>query len=299
MNDELKRLAAVAIAESPPPTTDWHEAALTVCRALLAAAPAMQEGGGLPPKIAAIVANLHTQDNRATAQPLFAVQQKRVIGGFTEDYATAHAWVDWDGECLPEESARYDAMRASGEPLPDGVRRVGFIELWEFVTGCMTEQGCKDFIACNGHNLKEPRIYAYSGYRNAEFIAVREWLMSLPAAPGAASPPILGDKNQSNLGHFASAVDQDVQAPPQGDRARFERWYDAQADGRLEPWDVWQAAQRDAIQQGHACVYALDYGGNLYRRYSEPQCKAVQPSLPGGSNDTGDRGRREAGENKT
>ena len=32
-----------------------------------------------------------------------------------------------------------------------------------------------------GHNLKEPRIYAYGSYRNAEFIALRKWLMSLRA----------------------------------------------------------------------------------------------------------------------
>jgi hypothetical protein len=133
----------------------------------------------VPPKIAAIIERLHTQDNRITSHPLFAVQQKRVIYGLDENYATEHRWVDYDGECSPEDANLYDAMRENDEPLPDGARRLGLIEKWEFVTGCMTEQGCKDFIACNGHNLNEPRIYAYSGYRNAEFIALREWLMSL------------------------------------------------------------------------------------------------------------------------
>jgi len=30
------------------------------------------------------------------------------------------------------------------------------------------------------------------------------------------------------------------------ERLRFERWYDAQPEGRLNPWDVWQAGAQDA-----------------------------------------------------
>lgn len=141
----------------------------------------------LPPKIAAIIERLHTQDNRITAHPLFAVRQKRVIGGLDADYADAFQWVDHDGEVPASEAENLAALAAAGEPLPNGARRVGYIEKWEFVTSCLTEQGCKDFIACNGHNLNEPEIYAYSGYRNAEFIALREWLMSL-RADGVKTP---------------------------------------------------------------------------------------------------------------
>lgn len=143
----------------------------------------------VPPKIAAIIEHLHTQDNRITSKPLFAVQQKRTVAGLDEDYADKFAWICDGSEVDSEESARLDSLREADEPIPDDCRRVGYVEKWEFVTGCLTEQGCKDFIACNGHNLNEPRIYAYSGYRNAEFIAVREWLMSLRdsgAAPSVA-----------------------------------------------------------------------------------------------------------------
>lgn len=63
------------------------------------------------------------------------------------------------------------------------------------------------------------------------------------------------------------------------ERARFERWYEAQKDGQLTPWQVWQAARSDAIAQGHACKWALDYGGNLYRRYKESQCLAPRPPI--------------------
>jgi hypothetical protein len=134
----------------------------------------------VPPKIAAIIELLHTQDNRITSHPLFAVQQKRQVAGLEDGYEESHEWINEDCEAIrdAEEIANLEAAYREGAETP-GARRIGVAWHWEFVTGCMTEQGCKDFLACNGHNLNEPRIYAYSGYRNAEFIAVREWLMSL------------------------------------------------------------------------------------------------------------------------
>jgi AcrR family transcriptional regulator len=38
-------------------------------------------------------------------------------------------------------------------------------------------------------------------------------------------------------------------APPRNERERFERWYDAQQDGRIQPWDVWQAAVKEALHE--------------------------------------------------
>lgn len=135
-------------------------------QAALAAAP---QQGPIPADIAKIIANLHTQDNRITDNPLFAVQQKRRVYGLDPDYRDGFEYVDYDGDrCEKSESAR----------------KVGFKDHWEFVTGCLTEQGCKDFIRINGHNLHEPRIYAYGSYRNAEFVALRKWLMSLLPPPG-------------------------------------------------------------------------------------------------------------------
>ena len=32
-------------------------------------------------------------------------------------------------------------------------------------------------------------------------------------------------------------------------REAFEAWYDLQPDGRIQPWDVWQAAQADAFER--------------------------------------------------
>ena len=60
------------------------------------------------------------------------------------------------------------------------------------------------------------------------------------------------------------------------ERACFERWYEAQKDGKLMPWDVWQAARADAVADGHACIFAIDNGGALYRRHKAPQCVSVE-----------------------
>lgn len=65
-----------------------------------------------------------------------------------------------------------------------------------------------------------------------------------------------------------------------GDRKAFELWYDAQAGGRLNPWDVYQEGMARAIRTGHACKFALDAGGNLYQRYKEPQCAARSTTPP-------------------
>ncbi len=35
-------------------------------------------------------------------------------------------------------------------------------------------------------------------------------------------------------------------------RERFEAWYDAQKNGRLEPFNVWQAAERDMLERAIA-----------------------------------------------
>lgn len=136
----------------------------------------------VPPEIMAIAERLHTQDNRITDNPLFAVLQKRCIAGLDEDYTDSFEWVTDDCEEIHDaaEIADLEAAHAEGEDTP-GARRIGVRYIWEFVTGCFTEQGCKSYIASNGHNLHEPRIYAYGSYRNAKFIALRNWLMSITA----------------------------------------------------------------------------------------------------------------------
>ena len=124
---------------------------------------------------------IREQDNRITDQPMFIVQQKRRICGMADGYADAYAWVHKDEGHEADEvlSARLTAKardcRSTGK-----WEQIGYQDIWEFVTACFTEKGCDDFIAVNGHNLTEPRIYADGSYRNKEFRAVRGYLMGLP-----------------------------------------------------------------------------------------------------------------------
>lgn len=61
---------------------------------------------------------------------------------------------------------------------------------WEFVTACLTDEGARAYMNANGHNLRKfSRIFVHSGYRNDEWIWLRNHLMSLPAAPPVTDTP--------------------------------------------------------------------------------------------------------------
>jgi hypothetical protein len=128
---------------------------------------------------------LHTQNNRITAAPMFAVQQKKRVYGIDNDYDPKIVWVGDEGqEASAEDAARFEAAYDENcETEMEGYRRLGYHEYWEFVTACFTEQGCKDYLARNGHNLGETQIYAYGTYRNVEWGIVRDFLMSDRFAP--------------------------------------------------------------------------------------------------------------------
>jgi hypothetical protein len=126
---------------------------------------------------------IRSQDNRCTDQPLFAVMEKRGLPTLdTHD----HDRIDWveteSGDyCLADDTKarRLEALHQAGRDTP-GWERYAMKDIDVFVTACFTEQGCKDFLARDGHNHNRPFIYAFGSYRNAEYQAVRDWLKSLP-----------------------------------------------------------------------------------------------------------------------
>lgn len=130
-----------------------------------------------------------TQDNRITDSPIFIVQQKRTYvsePGYNEDRVQ---WVTDDDDhrvASGEDVERNERYFDEHQLEPSGWRRMHVHDVWEFVTACFTEQGCKDYIARDGHNLREPRIYAAGSYRNAEWRAVRSYLMALAGQQGGA-----------------------------------------------------------------------------------------------------------------
>lgn len=127
---------------------------------------------------------IRTQDNRVTDQPLFAVMQKREYVGHEDYSAGGHARIAWVDECGCEADERTSRRLESLNNACRDTRswaRLKMFEVDEFVTACFTEQGCKDHIAINGHNLNKPFIYAFGSFRNAEYRAIRDWLIAAPA----------------------------------------------------------------------------------------------------------------------
>lgn len=122
---------------------------------------------------------IRTQDNRITEAPLFAVQERRRIYGIDPAYTDDVTWLDSEYvEAEPDVARCLERAYRTGKG-PSGWTRTGYRDVWEFVTACFTEQGCKEYLAANGHNHGETRIYAYGSFRNREWQDVRVHLMGL------------------------------------------------------------------------------------------------------------------------
>ncbi|MBN3145329.1 Lar family restriction alleviation protein [Pectobacterium brasiliense] len=129
----------------------------------------------VPEALRIIGNNINTQDNRITDQPMFVVFQKREIIGSDEHSPSRIVWV-WDGEEVSELRAkRLEALYRNGRDTR-GFDRYAMQEIDEFVTACFTEQGCEDYLSLNGHNLRQPYIFACGSFRNNEYQTVRNWL---------------------------------------------------------------------------------------------------------------------------
>lgn len=138
------------------------------------------EARRVPDSFNIIGENIRTQDNRITSEPMFCVFQKREIV-VDEDYDCDRiVWVDEEGcEATERQRMRLELLHDNYRETPDKWRRIAVKDIDDFVTCCFTEQGCKDYLACNGHNLRLPFIYVKSGFRNAEYIGIRNWLAGI------------------------------------------------------------------------------------------------------------------------
>lgn len=119
------------------------------------------------------------QSNRLTDQPMFIVQQKKIIWGMDSSYSDMYKWSESDsGDYCEADDHKIIELENLDENFEstDPWSKVYYCEQWVFVTACFTEKGCKDYIKRDGHNLNEPRIYADGSYRNKEFRDVRNFL---------------------------------------------------------------------------------------------------------------------------
>jgi hypothetical protein len=129
-----------------------------------------------------------TQNNRITDQPIFVVE-KSVMVITDADYSyDAEEWINTnsgDYEKADEtKTRRLNALENDCRDTGDW-QKFYLRETWEFVTCCFTEQGCKNFLTINGHNIGKNRIYAYGSYRNHEYQTVRNHLIAQAACKAA------------------------------------------------------------------------------------------------------------------
>lgn len=132
-----------------------------------------------------IGALINSQDNRHTDQPMFAVMEKRgMVTLDTHDHDRIE-WYDPVNVSTADDrtASRLEALHRGGRDVKDW-ERYAIKDVDVFVTACFTEQGCKDFLAIDGHNHREPFIYAFGSFRNSEYQAMRNWLKSLPKKTG-------------------------------------------------------------------------------------------------------------------
>ncbi len=127
--------------------------------------------------LSSLARQLRTQDNLATSIPIFVVQQQRRTYGIDTAWSDHVCWLHSDelDEVEPGLASSLEAGWHDGAGEPRGFFRTGYRDDWEFVTACFTWRGCEDYILANGHNLRSPRIYVESGYRNREWEELREF----------------------------------------------------------------------------------------------------------------------------
>ncbi|MCN8302786.1 ead/Ea22-like family protein [Escherichia coli] len=170
------------IAELGKQCAEWERKASSNFEECAAMAERIEElqTKSAPDSFGIIGENIRTQDNRITSDPMFCVYQKReIVVDADYDYDRI-VWVDEDGnESNKRQSLRLELLHENFREPPEKWRRVAVKDIDEFVTCCFTEQGCKDYLAVNGHNLRLPFIYVKSGFRNAEYIGIRNWLAGI------------------------------------------------------------------------------------------------------------------------
>lgn len=140
----------------------------------------------IPDNIKAIGHQIHTQDNRCTANPAFCVQVLERIGPIMLEYGNGeicfHDFYQcetyYHDNCDPKKWKKLKKLEDDGE-LPDRYIAASYIEKWITVQTCFTEEGCKRYLELDGHNLRHyhgVRIYAESFNRNVEMLEIRKFI---------------------------------------------------------------------------------------------------------------------------
>jgi hypothetical protein len=156
-----------------------------------------------------------------------------------------------------------EAGRRAGAPTPEGFRRVGYLDTWDFVTACLTEAGADEYIRVNGHDLKEPRTYVTSGYRNQEWIDLRAFFMDDPSQGGRR--PMARKISQERAESIVLAWLQSAYgfAQQQLDAGELSLLPDGEGDGHFV-FDLWEGEANRSELLGMGYVHPDGHVEGLY-----------------------------------
>lgn len=139
-----------------------------------------------------IAERMDGQDNRATADPVYVVQQRRRIYGIDPSWTDNAVWL-YEGEevaatreglvlFLRENDLDEDECLGKDELVKSGYK-----DIYEFVQPFFSMKAAVDYIEANRHRLTDPRVYVDAAYRNEEWQAVRGVLLEMIEKPNADS----------------------------------------------------------------------------------------------------------------
>lgn len=150
----------------------------------------------IPQALRDIAANLATQDNRMTNNPVFLVREKVRLTAMDLDYCDNYVWLNCANdheevtdpaqiERLEDLEFRQDFLKQDEKDEFSDYIKTGYSDRWETVQPFFTEVEANRFIAANRHRHDgELRTYVEWGGRNPEWKAVRDFLLSLnPSIP--------------------------------------------------------------------------------------------------------------------
>ena len=151
---------------------------------------------------------LNTQDNRMTADPIFAVCYDKKLPT-DEDHAEGYEWFDpEDADVIGDDDDLITYLKEHHSDfvkdhcdecelyieeltvddleyydLPAGIRKEFYLKEQTFVKASLTEVGAQQFIDRKQHDYPPLYIYAYSMCFQWQMIELRKWLMSLTDKP--------------------------------------------------------------------------------------------------------------------
>lgn len=156
----------------------------------------------IPQALRDIAANLASQNSRMTNNPQFLVQKKVRQTGLDLNYCDRTVWLDCGNDheevtnptqikLLDEPEQKYPLTKDEEAELNDYLK-TGYLDRWETIQTFFTEVEADRFIADNRHRHDgELRTYVEWGGRNPEWMAIRNFLLSLnpPKASSAPAAP--------------------------------------------------------------------------------------------------------------